>query len=208
LKTHYLGRKRNQRVDSIVHTLVLKVVPDFDFKHRRQLTNMKGLNLNDLHHRRVEASARNISPDSIHYVDGTTFYVTSQLLPGHYYLIDMTQSACDCKDFPRIWYCKHITAIDVHFPQLRPKGNSSSKIPERMHVPDMPEHEHTLRSKEESVEIVLKDISALCQQLSAVSNRSTLDLQALKVIKRSLKMAIALANGSQALPKKDVFNAN
>ena len=208
MKTHYLGGKRNQRVNSIVRTLVLKVVPDFDFKHRQQLTNMKGLNLNDSHHRRVEASARNISPDSIHYVDGTTFYVASQSLLGHYYLIDMTQSACDCKDFPRIRYCKHIAAIDMHFPQLCPKGNSSSKIPERMYVPDMPERKHTPRSEEESTEIILKDISALCQQLSAVSNHSTLDLQALKVIKRSLKMAIALANGSQALPEKDVFNAN
>jgi len=169
---------------------------------------MKGPNLNDSHHRRVEASTRNISPDSIYYVDGTTFYVASQSLPGHYYLIDLTQSACDCKDFPRIRYCKHIAAIDLHFPQLRPKGNSSSKIPECVHVPDMPEHEHTPRSEEESAEIVLKDISALCQQLSAVSDRSTLDLQALKVIKCSLKTAIALANGSQALPEKDVFNAN
>jgi len=141
-------------------------------------------------------------------MDGTTFYVASQSLLGHYYLIDMTQSACDCKDFPRIWYCKHITAIDVHFPQLCPKGNSSSKIPERVHVPDMPEHKHTPRSEEESAEIVLKDISTLCQQLSTVSDHSTLDLQALKVIKRSLKTVIALANGSQALPKKDVFNAN
>jgi len=143
LKTHYLGGKRNQRVDSIIRTLVLKVVPDFDFKHRQQLANMKGLNLNDSHHRWVEASARNISPDSIHYVDSTTFYVASQSLPGHYYLIDMTQSTCDCKDFLRIQYCKHIAAIDVHFPQLCPKGNSSSKIPERMHIPDMPERKHT-----------------------------------------------------------------
>ena len=137
---------------------------------------MKGPNLNDSHHQRVEASTRNISLDSIHYVDSTTFYVASQSLLGHYYLIDLTQSACDCKDFPRIWYCKHITAINMHFPQLCPKGNSSSKIPEHMHVPNMPKRKHTLRSKEESAEIVLKDISVLCQQLSAVSDRSTLDL--------------------------------
>jgi len=81
-------------------------------------------------------------------------------------------------------------------------------MPEHMRVPDMPEHEHTPRSEEESAEIIIKGISALCQQLSAVSDRSTLDLKTLKAIKYSLKTAIALANGPQALPERDVFNPN
>jgi len=134
-------------------------------------------------------SIRNISPDSIYYVGSTTFYVASQSCLGYHYLIDLAQSACNCDDFPRIWFCKHIAAINVHFPQFCSKGNCPSKIlecvcvpnlsehmcipnmPEHMHVPDMPECEHTPRSEEESVEIVIKDISTLCQQLSAVSDQ-------------------------------------
>ena len=235
MKTHYLGRKCNQCVNCIVCTLVFKVVPDFDFKHRQQITKIEGQNLEDSHHWQIKASTRNISPDSIHYVGSTTFYVASQSHPGNYYLIDITQSACNCNDFPRIWYYKHIAAVNVHFSQLCPKGNSFSEIPEHMHisdlpecmhisnlpecicipdlpecmhVPNMPECKHTPRSEEESTETILKDINMLYQQLSTVSNCLTLDLQNLKVIKYSLKMVITLANGSWALPKKDLFNPN
>jgi len=48
----------------------------------------------------------------------------------------------------------------------------------------------------------------LCQQLSTLSDRSTTDLKALKHIKYSLRAVIALANGSQPLPEKDIFNPN
>ena len=205
---------------------MLKVAPDFDIKNRRQIAKIEGRNLKDSRRRQIEASIRNISPDSIYYVGGTTFYVASQSRPGYHYLIDLAQSACNCDDFPRIRFCKHIAAINVHFPQFCSKGNRPSEIPERVHVPDlsermrvpdmpehvcvpdMPEHEHTPRSEEESAEIVIKDISALCQQLSAVSDRSTLDLKTLKAIKYSLKTAIASTNRPRALPERDVFNPN
>jgi len=52
------------------------------------------------------------------------------------------------------------------------------------------------------------EINALCQQLSAVSNRLTPDLQALKSVKFSLKAAIASENRARALPEKDDFNPN
>jgi len=82
-------------------------------------------------------------------------------------------------------------------------------MPKHVRVSDMPKCKHTTpRSEEESVEIILKDINVLCQQLCAVSDRSSLDLQTIKAIKYSLKTAIASANRSWALPEKDCFNAN
>ena len=123
-------------------------------------------------------------------------------------MINLTQSACNCNNFPRIWYCKHIAAIYVHFPQLCPKESSPSIIPECVHVPDLPQCDHAPRLEEESAEIVLRDINVLCQQLSTVSDRSSLDLKTLKAIKHSLKSAIASANRSRALPEKDNFNPN
>jgi len=74
-----------------------------------------------------------------------------------------------------------------------------------MHVPDLSQ---STPREEESAENLLKDINALYQQLNALSDCSTLDLKALKSVKYSLTTAIALANGSQALPNKDVFNPN
>jgi len=74
-----------------------------------------------------------------------------------------------------------------------------------VHVPNLSE---STPREEESAENLLKDINALYQQLNALSDRSTLDLKALKLVKYSLTTAITLANRSWVLPKKDVFNPN
>jgi hypothetical protein len=92
----------------------------------------------------------------------------------------------------------------VHFPRLCPKSSSGPKVPERISAPD----QSLCAPQSESVDILLKDINALCQQLNAVSDDSTPDLQALRSIKYSLRAAIVLANGSRALPERDVFNPN
>ncbi len=77
-------------------------------------------------------------------------------------------------------------------------------IPERVRAPDPPQR--APRSDEESADILLKDINALCQQL--ITNHSNPDLQALKSVRYSLRAAIASANGSRPLPEKDIFPPN
>ena len=84
--------------------------------------------------------------------------------------------------------------------------DSCSEIPEHARILDLPKP--TPRLEEETAEILLKDINALCQQLNALSDRPTPDLKALKGVKYSLNAVISLANGSRALPKKDVFHPN
>jgi len=205
LKTHCLGRKHNRCIDYIIQALVIDYLPELQNRHSRQLVKLEGPNLEAAHRRQILASARNISPDSIHKISKAKFFVTSQSRLGQCYLIDLSQSTCECHNFPRIQYCKHIAAINLHFPQLCPEGDSCPEIPERVHIPDLSE---STPREEESAENLLKDINALYQQLNALSNRSTLDLKALKSVKYSLTTAIALANGSRVLPKKDVFNPN
>jgi len=147
-----------------------------------------------------------MSLDSIRQISDTEFLVTSGSHPGHHYLIDINEQTCDCADFPRIRHCKHIAALNVHFPRLCPKVGNGSKIPERACVLNLPKP--TARSEEETAQILLKDINALCQQLNGLSDRQTPDLTALKGVKYSLTAAISWANGSWALPKKDVFHPN
>ena len=63
------------------------------------------------------------------------------------------------------------------------------------------------KSDEESVDILLRDINALCQKLNSASvGNCTPDLEALKSVKFSLKAAIDSASGSRALPDKDDFH--
>ena len=206
LKTHYLGRKHNRRVDHIVWTLVIDVMPNYDFHHRRQIAGLDGPDLEGACRQKILAGTGNMSLDSIQHIGGTKFSVASETHPGLQYAIDLTQSTCDCADFPRIRFCKHIAAINVHFPHLCLKESSPPEIPECVRTPDRPQPDP--RSDEESVDILLRDINALSQQLTTVCDRSTPDLQALKSIKFSLKAAIALTHTACTLPEKDVFHPN
>ena len=194
-------------------TLVENFLPSFKFTHLWQLAGIYSPNLEKSRRLQIEATARNMSPDSIHHLGSTKFNVASESHPGHHYLIDLNTSTCVCEDFPRIQFCKHIGAIHEHFPPLASKRSSHSKIPEHVRIPAPApapaQPQHTPGPEEiKSVDILLKDINALCQQLSNLGDRSTADLKALKHIKYSLKAVIALANRSRPLPEKDIFNPN
>jgi hypothetical protein len=125
LKTHYLGGKRNLRVDHIVQTLVIDVMPHYDFCHRRQIAGLDGPDLEGARRQKILAGT-GMSLDSIQHIGGTKFSVASETHPGHQYAVDLTltQSTCGCADFPRIRYCKHIATVNMHFPQLCPKESS------------------------------------------------------------------------------------
>jgi len=72
------------------------------------------------------------------------------------------------------------------------EGSSSSKILEGMSDQDLPQSTPGPDADTDKECIVLiKDINALCQQLTALSNDSTPNLKALKSVKYSLKAAIA-----------------
>ena len=160
LKTHCLGRKRNRHINYIIQALVIDFLPELENLHDRQLVNLEGPDLEVACCQEILASARNITLDSIHQISNTKFLVASQSHPGHYYPINLDQSTCECDNFLRIWHCKHIATINVHFPQLCPEVDSPSKIPEHVCVPDLPKP--TPRSEEESMENLLKDINTLC----------------------------------------------
>ena len=179
-------------------------MPEYHNQHERQVLGLEGPDLEAARRRQILASARNISRDSIRQISDAEFSVASETHPDHLYRIDLTKSTCDCSDFPRIRHCKHIAAINVHFPQLYPKVDNHPEMQEHVHVPDLPKS--TLRSQQETPEILLEDIDALYQQLCALSDRSALDLKALRSVKYSLSAAISSANGSRALPERAVFN--
>ena len=182
-------------------------ISDYQNWHKRQLVGLEGPDLEEAHCEQILESARNISPDSIRLVSNTEILVASESNPGHCYPIDLTQSTCNCKDFPRIQLCKHIAAVNVHFPALCSEGSSPSEIPECVCNQDLPQSAPVSDADKERV-VLLKDINALCQQLLAVSDDATPDLEALKSVKCGLKAAIALANGSRAFPEKDDFHPN
>ena len=201
MKSHCLDGKRNRRIDYIIQALVFDFLSDVENWHKRQIIGLEGPDLEDTRRQQILATARNISPDSIQKVSDAKFLVDSESRPGHQYTIDLKQSTCDCADFPRIRFCKHIGAINVQSSLPPSKAGKFYEIPKPVRAPDPPQVAPT--SDEESIDTLLGDINTLCEQLNALSDDTTLDLKALKSARWSLKKAIGSANGSRALPERD-----
>src|SRR6266850_1103799 len=118
LKSHWLDGKWNRRIDHILYTLVVHMNQYYLNRHERQIVRFEGLDLAGGQWRDIITSTRTISWDSVLQFNRTQFHVASQSRPGALYSIDLNLTTCDCQDFLRIWFCKHIAAIHLHFPHL------------------------------------------------------------------------------------------
>ena len=178
--------------------------PNSRIQHDRQAVGLEGPDLAAARRSQILTSAKDISPDSILQFDQVQFHVASQSRPGKYYVIDIQQPACDCADFPRIRFCKHIAVIYVHFPYLSPEGIDSSIVTEEITPSFQPER---APSQEDSLQNLTQDIAALSHTLASSSSSSAI-LEAARSAKYTLAAAIASTQGSSALPEKDVLAPN
>ena len=88
-------------------------------RHLRQSVGLEGPDLAKQRHQEILASAlKDIPSDSIQQFDDKCFHVASDSRPGQFHVIKLDKGTCECEDFPRIHFCKHLAAIQVHFPHL------------------------------------------------------------------------------------------
>ena len=125
--------------------LVTQMVPYYQNRHERQTVGLEGPDLAGQRQWQLLSNARDTALDSIQQFDDITFHVASKSRPGSYYEIDLHRGACNCPDFLKIRYCKHLAAISVHFPHLctqekpsrGPAFSSTPEPPERVHDPEV-----------------------------------------------------------------------
>jgi hypothetical protein len=178
--------------------------PHYRCRHDRQAVGLEGLDLAAARRSEILSSAKDILPDSILQFDHIQFHVASRSRPGEYYAIDLQQSTCECADFPRVRFCKHIAAIYAHFPHLSPEGIPASLLTEDVTPSFQPE---CAPSAKDSLEHLTQDIAALSQTLASKSSSSAI-LEAARSAKYTLTAAIASTEGSSALPEKDFIAPN
>ena len=152
----------------------------------------------------ILTSAKDIFWDSILQFNHIQFHIASQSLPGTYYAIDLHQPMCNCADFPRVRFCKHIAAIYAHFPHLSPEGISESIITEDITPSCQPE---CTSSQEDSLQTLTQDIAALSHTLTSSSSSSAV-LEATCSAKYMLMAAITSIQGSNTLLEKDIVVPN
>jgi hypothetical protein len=134
-KTHFLDGKCNWQIDCALYALVKDMVLHYEDWHARQSVSLDGPDLLGQWRWEILASAKNITRNSIQdFDDSAQFHIASLSCPGEYHVVDLYQRSCDCEDFPRILFCKHIVGIHAHFPHLDPDNKMSTLIhaPERV----------------------------------------------------------------------------
>jgi hypothetical protein len=155
------------------------------------------------------ASAGSISQDSIEQFDDTQFHVTSASCPGGFFAIDLARQHCNCKDFHRIEFCKHLAAIQAHFPHLHSEGNTE--------VTDLAQEPYTVSNPghlrlAHDLGTLLQQVSALSQKLAGQpitqSDYSPAVVEAYRTLKYSLMATLASRQGMSALPNKESIPPN
>ena len=144
----------------------------------------------------------------------------SKSRPGLYHTVDLHRSTCQCEDFLRILFCRHIAAVLLHFPELSPQEiNSRSSpglSPEETESQGCPKRVHVHRPGE-TLQVLTQDISMLSQTLAAMQAaqctesaavQSTAVIEATRSAKYSLTAAIAATQGNAPLPNPDVIAQN
>jgi hypothetical protein len=181
--------------------------PYYQARHGRQTVGLEGPDLAGTRQREILATAKEFSRDSILQFDLTQFHVASKSNPGGFYSVNLNQSTCDCADFPRIRFCKHIAAIQIHFPDLFPEETSPQKPLEA--TAEAPAQAQRVSSPEETIYSLTNEISVLLHRLQREpSDSSPAVLEAVRSAKYSLSAAIASASKVSALPNKQYVAPN
>jgi hypothetical protein len=198
-------------------------------QHERQIVGFEGLDLAGRRQQDIIASTSTIPLDSVLPFNWTQFHITSQSCPGAYYSINLNLTTCDCQDFPRIWFGKHIAAIQLHFPYLCFQKSDPIMLLESSLVPDQGKDSNSdsdsrseARSEsapesaltpEENLQIrtLMEEINKLSQSLASRKitwSHHLVVIKAIQSAKYSLALADASVEGTSTLPLKEPIVPN
>ena len=105
------------------------VIPYYLLKERRQEIGFEGENLENQKRSKIIANSAYIKAEHVQQKFPDTgnnsllcyiFLVHSASQPGHWYEVDLRAYTCTCLDYPAICFCKHIHAVQTHFPFVQP----------------------------------------------------------------------------------------
>src|ERR1700761_4071075 len=100
----------------------------YEARHLAQQIGFEGPDLAEKHQLTVLKSAKTISIDMIKCVNDSQFRVASQSYLSRYYLVDIQSLICDCPDFPRVRFCKHLCAVKIWYPFIPPVDDQDQDL--------------------------------------------------------------------------------
>ncbi|KAJ7779821.1 hypothetical protein B0H16DRAFT_1359575 [Mycena metata] len=120
LKGKFLHGKRNRRLDHLLSTLTMDVLPYFALKQRRQALGFEGVDIEVKKRQNIVERSQIYSKEDIVHVEGSKYLVPSTSDSSKVYEVDLDTYTCTCLDFPLICFCKHICAVQAHFEEEVP----------------------------------------------------------------------------------------
>jgi hypothetical protein len=93
------------------------VIAFFIAKHCQQAHSFNGMDLELWHWQDIETDGREISKTDVEEVDDGAYHVHSHLDPQHWHDLSLHSGHCNFPSYPLISFCKHLSAIQTHFPQ-------------------------------------------------------------------------------------------
>ncbi len=103
LKSIWLKGKRNQCVDHLIHTLVMKFLPNLKICYRWQALGRKGLDLAEKCHKEILTHTSKTLLKRIQKSNNSHFDMQSSS-SNKIYQVNLDTTSCNCSDFPHIQY--------------------------------------------------------------------------------------------------------
>ena len=89
LKSHWLYRKRQHRIDHIIVMLVKGMVQYYEDRHSQQIVSLNRKDLMVEHRQELLEHAAEIPSDSIQRLDHMQFHIASKSWLGLYHAVDL-----------------------------------------------------------------------------------------------------------------------
>jgi hypothetical protein len=206
LKSKWLDGKRNRRLDDLIYVLIHDLLPEIEDRYERQTIGMHGDNLGEEREQDIRARAPEIPRAHIQQVEPERFLVRSSN-QEKFYSIHSVLNECNCEDFPRVKFCKHLAAVQHYFGGA-PVAQPSPIAPESCHAQESgnaASQENAAASLISAVDQVI----TLSRQLLTQAPRATPEMvKSVRAIRSHLSVVASATTEGQALPKKEAIAPN
>ena len=141
--------KWNRCLDHLIYVLVEKAIPYFRARHHRQHLGFEG-------------------------PDPSTFHVKSQSIQNFSSDVDLVSYHCNCLSFPLVNFCKHISAVQLHFPKTIAFVPETSLSGYAQHV-DEDGNEEIISNKHSKNDNNSNEIVQIASKLQELANQLLFD---------------------------------
>ncbi|KAJ7198246.1 hypothetical protein GGX14DRAFT_573488 [Mycena pura] len=139
LKGKFLHGKRNLHADHLINMLVNDVLPHYALKQHRQDVGFEGPDIYAKKQQAIIDRSKVYIKEDIKHLKDAQYLIPSKSDPSKTYKVNIDTYTCTCLDYPLIFYCKHICAVQTFFDAAIPdSAPTTPNVPDPSTLPSLP----------------------------------------------------------------------